>query len=286
MIGATLLFGSIGIFVRAIPLASSVIALARAVVGSLVLLAAALLRRRPVDAAAVRRALPLLIFSGACIGVNWILLFEAYRYTSVGVATLAYYAAPVLVLLLSPLVLRERLTLARGLGVALAAGGTLLLTGGSAGAGSDPLRGILLGLGAAAFYAAVVLTNKFITGLDGLPRTLIQLAAAGAVLAPYVLLTRPAPTGPMTAAAFACLAAVCLVHTGFGYWLYFSAMGELSGQTTALLGYLDPLSALVFAALFLGERMGALQLAGAALILGGAALGELWQGRKTSGGAA
>lgn len=280
VIAATLLFGSIGLFVRAIPLASSVIALVRAVIGALVLLLAALAGRQKLNGAAMRRSLPLLALSGAFIGFNWILLFEAYRYTTVGIATLAYYAAPVLVVLLAPLILKERFTAPRLLGVLAAAAGTLLLTGGGNSAGSAPLKGILLGLGAAVLYAGVILTNKFITGLSGLERTFTQLAVAATVLLPYVLVTRPAAPGPMTGAGLVCLLAVGILHTGFGYYLYFSAMGELPSQTIALLGYIDPVSALLFSALFLGERLSLLQLAGAALILGGAAFGELYRGPR------
>ena len=170
VLAATLLFGSIGLFVRAIPLASAMIALVRAVLGAAVLLIAALITRRPPRWRVIGRQLLPLALSGAFIGVNWILLFEAYRYTTVSVATLAYYASPVLVVLAAPLVLREPFSGAKLAGVLAAAAGTLLLTGSGEGSGADPVRGVLLGLGAAVFYAAVILTNKFITGLTGLER--------------------------------------------------------------------------------------------------------------------
>ena len=279
---ATLLFGSIGLFVRAIPLASAAIALVRATLGALVLLAAAFLTRRPPRWRVIGRQLLPLALSGAFIGINWILLFEAYRYTTVSAATVAYYAAPVLVVLAAPLVLREPFSAAKLIGVIAAAAGTLLLTGTGEGAGSDPVRGLLLGLGAAVLYAAVILTNKFITGLSGLERTFTQLAFSALTLAPYLLVTRPEPTGRMTAAGLACLVIVGLVHTGFAYLLYFSAMAELPGQTIALLGYIDPVSALIFSAALLGERLSPVQLLGAALVLGGAAFGELWQKKKSA----
>lgn len=280
VVTATLLFGSIGLFVRAIPLPSAAIAFARAVLGAAVLLAASFLTRKPLRLSAIRRQLLPLALSGAFIGVNWILLFEAYRYTTVSAATIAYYTSPVLVVLAAPLVLREPFSAAKLCGVLAAAAGTLLLTGSGGGAGSDPVRGVLLGLGAAVFYAAVILTNKFISGLTGMERTCTQLFFSAVTLAPYLLITRPAPTGPMTAAGLLCLLVVGLVHTGFAYLLYFSAMAELPGQTIALLGYLDPLSALIFSAVLLGERLAPLQLTGAALVLAGAAFGELWQRKK------
>lgn len=280
IITATLLFGSIGLFVRAIPLPSAAIALVRAALGAAVLLAAAALRRQPIRWRVIGSQLGLLALSGAFIGFNWILLFEAYRYTSVSVATLAYYAAPVLVVLLAPLILKEPFSIPKMAGVLAAAAGTLLLTGSGEGTGSDPVRGVLLGLGAAVLYAAVILTNKFITGLSGMERTFTQLLVAALVMAPYLLITRPVPTGPLTCAGLICLVTVGIIHTGFAYYLYFSAMGELPSQTTALLGYIDPVSALFFSALLLHERLTGLQLVGAVLILGGAAFGELYRKKR------
>ena len=280
IITATLLFGSIGLFVRAIPLPSASIALVRAALGAAVLLAAALASRQTIRWREIGSRLGLLALSGAFIGFNWILLFEAYRYTTVSVATLAYYAAPVLVVLFAPLILKEPFSAPKMIGVLAAAAGTLLLTGSGEGAGSDPLRGILLGLGAAVLYAAVILTNKRITGLSGMERTFTQLVAAALVMVPYLLITRPAPTGPMTATGLLCLVTVGVLHTGFAYYLYFSAMGELPSQTTALLGYLDPVSALFFSALLLDERLTPPQMVGAVLILGGAVFGERYHKKR------
>ncbi len=106
-----IIFGTIGIFRRLIPLSSGLVAMSRGLIGVLFLLLVMRLRGDGMDRAAVRRKLPLLCLSGAAIGVNWILLFEAYNYTSVATATLCYYLAPMFVILASPLVLREKLTL-------------------------------------------------------------------------------------------------------------------------------------------------------------------------------
>ena len=65
------------------------------------------------------------------------------------------------------------------------------------------------------------------------------------------------------------------MNTGLAYYMYFSALQKLPAQTSSLISYIEPLTALMVSAVFLGERLGAVQLLGAALILGGACLGEL-----------
>ncbi len=273
------LFGTIGLFVRWIPLPSATVALVRGVVGTVFLLVWMRLKHVHADAAAVRKNGVLLCVSGAAIGFNWILLFESYRYTTVSTATLCYYMAPVLMMLASPFVCGEKLTLRRLLCVAAAVLGMALVSGVAAG-GSLPdgqRRGVLLGLGAAVLYAAVILLNKRITGLDAAPRTMFQLGAAAVVLLPYVLLT-----GVVDAAGWGnigltvvLLAVVGVLHTGFAYMLYFGSVQALPVQTAAMLSYIDPVVAILLSALFLRESMTPLQALGAVLILGSALIGEL-----------
>jgi len=270
LIIAMLIFGSIGLFVRQIPLPSSVIALCRGFSGSIFLLIAAVITKMSWNFPSIKRNLPLLIFSGAALGFNWILFFEAFRYTTVSAATLAYYCAPVFIVLLSPILLKESLTLNKIAGIAMAMLGMVLVNGMIQG-GADPLKGMLFGLAAACFYASVVLMNKFIRDLSSLETTIIQMIAAAFVLLPYVILTEdiaslslPQGTGLL------CLFIVGIVHTGIAYTLYFGSIKELPTQTAAVFSYIDPVSALFFASIFLQEWMNSWQWLGALLILGGA----------------
>ena len=111
LIAAMTVFGTIGIIRRLIPLPSGAVALTRAVIGALFLVAFLLVRRQKPSGSAIRRNLVPLGVSGVFLGFNWVLLFEAYKYTSVAVATLSYYMAPILLVLAAPLFLGERLTL-------------------------------------------------------------------------------------------------------------------------------------------------------------------------------
>ena len=273
LLASMAIFGTVGIFRRWIPLPSATVAAARGIVGAAFLLALLAVKKQKLSRGGIRSNLALLLLSGAAMGLNWIALFEAYRFTTVAAATLCYYVAPMLVLLLSPLVLRERLTLRKGLCAAAALAGMALVSG-AAGSGGGTLRGALLGLLAAALYAAVVLMNKRMRPMPALDRTVVQLFTAGVVVLPYALLHGGA-AGPLSVRTALLLAAVCLVHTGLAYALYFGSVERLPAHTLALLSYIDPVVAVLLSALLLREALTALTVLGAALIIGAAVVCEL-----------
>ena len=275
LILAVLLFGTIGLFRRGMDLPSSVIALGRGLIGTLFLLLSALLRGKALDTAAIRRKLPWLILSGGLIGFNWILLFESYRYTTVATATLCYYMAPVIVILASPWLLKERLTLRRGLCAAAAVLGMVLVSGVLTESRGGDLRGVLFGLGAAALYASVVLVNQRLRDMDALEKTVVQLGAAALILLPYVLATEDLSALTWNALSLLLLLILGVVHTGWAYSLYFGSMGALPAQTVALCSYLDPVTAVLLSALVLREPLGLPGAVGAALVLGAALVSEL-----------
>ena len=215
-----------------------------------------------------RREAALLLLSGMAMGVNWILLFEAYRYTTVSVATLSYYFAPVLVTAACPLLFHERLTGKQIVCFVMSTLGLVLVIGVGGLRGGADVRGVLFGLGAAAFYAAVILLNKFIRSVAGIQRTFLQFLAAIVILIPYVAATGGVSLGTLGARGWVCLLIVGFFHTGVTYCLYFSALRELPGQEVALLSYMDPLVAVIVSVTVLGEPVTAPQLVGGALILG------------------
>lgn len=276
LIASMLIFGTIGIFRRSIALSSSALAMTRGLIGTAALLLIVLLCGKKPQLSALRRAGLPLVLSGAFIGINWILLFEAYNHTTVAVATLCYYMAPILVILVSPFLLREKLTPVRLGCTAAALVGMLLISGVLSETDSGDPAGILFGLGAAAFYAAVILMNRKITGVGALERTIVQLFSAGIVLLPYVFLTGQANYADLTPVSWGLTLVVCVVHTGLAYALYFGSMEALPAQTVALCSYLDPVTAILLSALLLSEPMGPAQIAGTVLVLGAAAVSELW----------
>ena len=277
-ISAMLIFGTIGLFVKNIQLSSSEIALARGIIGSIVLVAASFILRKKLSFKDVKSNLLLLLFSGGAIGLNWIFLFQAYRYTSISNATLSYYFAPVFVTMLSPIVLKEKLTLKKVLCITAAMIGMVCIVG--TGGGAEGFTGILYGLAAAAFYASVVLMNKFLKNMKSLEITYIQLFMASIVLFPYVAATTGINILNISGSSFPYLLILGTVHTGLGYLLYFSSLQELKAQTAAVLSYIDPISAVLISSLFLKEKMEIMQIIGGILILGSTFISEITEKEK------
>lgn len=272
------IFGTLAPFVRRISVASGELALYRAVMAAVLIGGYLLVTKQKIDLRSIKKELALLVISGMAMGMNWILLFEAYRYTTVSVATLSYYFAPVIVTLAAPVLFKEKLTKKQILCFVMSTLGLVLVIGVSGfGQGSSDLTGILFGLGAAVLYATVILLNKFIKGVAGIQRTFLQFLAAILILIPYVASTSGVTLGGMDAAGWACLLVVGLIHTGIAYCLYFSALREIPGQEAAILSYIDPLVAVVISVTVLGEGISLAQIVGGALILGF----TLWNEVKT-----
>ncbi len=268
LITAMTVFGTLGLFVRYIPVSSGELALFRAVLAALLLGGYFAFSGDKIQVKAIGKELPLLLLSGGAMGFNWILLFEAYKYTTVSVATLSYYFAPVIVTVLCPILFREKMKPKQWVCFAMSTLGIVLITGVGELTGSGThLKGILLGLGAAAFYATVILLNKFIKGVSGIQRTFLQFLAAIAVLLPYVLATSGIHLEMLDGLGLVNLLIVGLLHTGVTYCLYFSALKELPGQQAAILSYIDPLVAVLLSVFILGEAMTVPQILGGALIL-------------------
>ena len=269
LILSMIIWGSMGPFVRNIAVTSGELALYRALMASTILTVYLLITRQKIPFASIKKEIPLLLLSGVTMGFNWILLFEAYKYTTVSVATLSYYFSPVIVTAICPLLFHEKLGKKQILCFVMSTLGIVLITGlGDVSQGNNHLVGIMFGLGAAVLYATVVLINKFIKNVEGIHRTLLQFVAAVVVLIPYVGMTSGVNIELLDTTGWICLLIVGLVHTGIAYCMYFSVIKEFKGQEVAILSYIDPLVAVAVSVVILGEAMSIWQILGGAMILG------------------
>lgn len=263
------IFGTLAIFTRNISVSSGELALYRAIMAAILLTCYLAVKKQRIDFKAIKKEIPLLLFSGMAMGINWILLFEAYKYTTVSVATLSYYFAPVIVTVVCPFLFKERLTKKQIICFVMSTIGLILIIGvENLGDGGKDLLGIMFGLGAAVFYATVILLNKFIKNVAGLHRTVLQFYSAIVILVPYVMVSGGSTLGGLDGKGWICLLIVGLVHTGITYCMYFSALKDLSGQEASILSYIDPLVAVLVSVILLGESMTVLQVIGGGLILG------------------
>lgn len=270
------LWGTLGIFVRNIGLPTMQIVLYRTILASISLVIIFCFSKKKIDKKALKSQFIKLFLSGVAIGFGWVALFEAYKQTSVAVATVVYYLAPAMVIAASPLVYKERLSTNKILGLLAALVGMALVSF-SAGVGEVSLYGILLSLVGAAFYAGVTLVNKSIQGMDGFQISMVEMLCAVAVLLPYTLFfTSDSLILPDTTSLLN-LVFIGVVHTGIGYGLYFTAVQKLPAQRSAMFSFADPFTALIVSVTVLGESMTWMQALGGALILGGAMVAELWR---------
>lgn len=266
------IFGFNGIFASYVDATSTQIVFLRVAIGTVVLLGAFLVTRKAVTCLKHKRALGFLALSGAAMGLQWLLLFEAFNHIGVGMATLLNYCGPIIVIALAPFVFKERMTWNKLLGIMVVVGGVLLLNGTAT--GSLDVVGIACGLGAAALYAVMVTFSKKASAIKGLENTTIQMLSGLAAVF-VVLLIKGEANVTLPLHSVPAMLELGILGTGAACLLYFSGIGEMKAQTVAVLGYLEPLGAVVLSALILGEAMTGLQLAGAACVIGGACLAQL-----------
>ncbi|HHT07348.1 MAG: DMT family transporter [Christensenellales bacterium] len=279
LIIAVITFGTVGLFVREINLPSAEIALYRAAIAFLFLTGFMAVTGRFKKLKQEKKALVTFAFSGAVMAVNWMLLFEAYRYTTIALATLVYYAAPTFMVIVSLVVLKERMTAWQLLCFILSTLGLVLMLGVSGGNAGD-MRGVLLALFSAVLYTVVVMTNKIAGQTDGILRTYVQFGAAIVVMVPYILLTGGFHLHQLQTRGTISLLILGLFHTGFCYCLYFLSIARLKGQQVAIMSYLDPLVAVLLSVYLLGEHIGFLQITGGVIMVVFALLNELSQQPK------
>lgn len=266
-----LIWGTIGVFVREINLSSAEIAFSRAIIGSVLLFLIGILKHERLYEIKLKKKLPILFLSGALMGINWILLFQGYKYTTISNATLSYYLAPVFIALLSSFILKESLSTRKIVCILIALVGLFLILQTGEGSNSQSYNhiiGILYGASGAILYAIVVILNKYIKGISAFTITLIQLFVASIILLPFVVSDNALRLTLMDMKSWIAMILLGIIHTGFAYLLYFSAIKEVEGQSIAILSYIDPIFAVFISSVFLGEPMGVLQILGGVLILG------------------
>ena len=257
---AAVIFGTNGIIARHIPLSSYEIVLTRTVLGGFFLLILATARR---EWGSLRRAsrtsLVWLVLSGLFLSGNWLFLYEAYQHIGVSLATLMCYCGPILIMILSYFVFHEPFTVPKVSAMVIVTVGILCINGAADQAPRQAV-GLVCGFLSAVCFALLVIAMKKVSGIGGILSPACQLLVASLVVAAVTLSMPTAPVS-LDMTHIACMVCLGIVNTGLGYYLYFSGVQHLS-------------------AIILGESLTLPQWLGAACILGGVALSELWHPGK------
>lgn len=275
---ALLLFGSNGVVASCIDLNSYEIVFLRTMIGSLLLIAIFFARRGKLTFYRNKTDFVFLAVSGIAMGTSWMFLYEAYSQIGVSIASLCYYCGPVIVMILSPVLFKEKLTFPKIIGFLTVLIGIFLVNG--QGTVSANRWGLICGLASALMYAFMVIFNKKATAITGLENSALQLMIAFLTVAVFVG-CKQGFIIEIPAESILPIFILGLLNTGIGCYLYFSSIGNISVQTVAICGYIEPLSAVLFSVIFLREVLLPLQILGAVLIIGGAIFGECVKGKST-----
>ena len=269
LVASLLMFGTLGLFVRLIPLAPTMLALTRGLMGAAFLMLVLLARGKRLQLPEDERTRVILLASGVAVTLNWVFLFMAYERTTLASAELAYEMAPVYVMLASPFVLGERFT--RTKTICLLVSGVL-----EPGAATGiTLEGVGLGLISAGFFATTIVINQLMGPIEPYTKTIVQLFVAGIVLIPYAAVSGVLSFDGVGLREAVLIGVVGIVHTGVAFALWFDALGWLSANTVAILEYIDPVVALSISVFVFHETLTPLGCVGAALVLGAMASSEL-----------
>jgi RarD protein len=277
IVASMLIWGSVGIVARRAGQDPLITVTYRVLFASLALALVTLFESRPQGkttlAEAGLRLWGFMVLSGLALAANWLFFFRAIAATSVTNAVLSYYTAPVILAVTAPLLLREPLERRTLTATALAFGGVALMLyqPGNRLSPSD-IAGIAYGLVAACFYAAVTILGRWLSQVAVTRLVLIQTLVASLVLVTWVLCAEGAPALAVPAGALFLLAVIGVIHTALALILYFVGLRSIKVQHAGVLAYLDPVSAVLFAYLFLGEVPSLYSLAGGGLVLAGSAL--------------
>lgn len=275
---ALLLFGFNGIVASYILLNSYEIVFLRTLIGSLFLILVFTLSNQKIQFWKNKSHFLCLVISGMAMGASWMFLYEAYGQIGVSIATLAYYCGPMIVMIFSPIIFKEKMTKYKLLGFIAVIIGMLCVNWQALSQGRNSW-GLICGVLSAIMYAIMVIFNKKAVSITGLENSMCQLIMSFITVAIFIGLKKGFSINIMQANLIPILI-LGVVNTGIGCYFYFSSIGYLPVQTVSICGYLEPLSALIFSAAILGEKLSFVQIAGSVLILGGAAFGELFRFKK------
>ncbi len=275
LITSMVIFGTVAIFRRNLDMSSSMISMLRGIIGATFLVIVTLSNKEQLTKPANLKELGLIILAGALLGINWILLFESYRYTSLTTATLCYYMAPIFVIIFSLIFLKEKLTRTQIITMTIALLGITLVSGIFDGGKIEGLKGILFGLGAAICYGLVVVTNRMTGNASATYKTIVQLSTTAIILLPYNFINHEFNNLILSTSNIILILILGILHTGIAYTIYFNAIKDVDGQSLAIYSYIDPIVTIILSTCLLHEAMSIYEIIGMILILGATLYGEI-----------
>jgi drug/metabolite transporter (DMT)-like permease len=209
-----------------------------------------------------RLLLGLVLMGGVWYVVQSLAYFTALTMASVGLVVLLLYLYPALVVLISAVALKERITKPKLLALGLALVGTILTIGPS---GEGELLGVLLALSAALLYATyIVVGDRLMKQVEALPATTVIMLSAGVSYGGIVAVRGFRPPIAMTGWMAIIATVVCSI---IAIGTFFAGLERVGSSNAAILSTVEPFVTVGLAALLLNERIAPVRLAGGFCIL-------------------
>jgi len=265
--------GTLGVFVKNIPLPVGMVMTIRTFLGGVFLSLYFLLSSREVSLEKLRENLPKLLVSGSLFGLSGLFLFMSYEVVGVSLSSIVYSLNPVFIFIVAIVFLREDFKYKKAIGLGISVLGLLLVN-------NFNLKGLFTsnlayGLIAAILYGLMAIINKRVRGLDSIIITIVQLFTASIVVGSYLIFKGKFKFEPISGLGLINLLIVSFLHTGYAMKLYYEGIQKLTSQSVALISYMEALSALISSNIILGEVLTPMEFLGAICIIGGAVAGEL-----------
>lgn len=274
--GAGIVWGTIPLVIRNVDGAPAITVFFRMLFGGLTIALMAAFRGGFAEVRGLSRAKVVQVAGQALLlTLNWFLFLGALKLTNVATAELLAYCGPVFVAALAPFVTGERFDRRIILPLGLALGGIVVILApqGLAVAKPAEILGAAMAFGSALTYAGLLLrSKKILRGISSSALMMVEYTVATIVLSPFVAFAYARGNVPSSPNAYVALIVLGVVHTGLTGFLFLGGLRRVRTDRAAILMYLEPASAVVFAAMFLGEPLTAWTLVGGALVIGGGVL--------------
>lgn len=273
-----IIWGSLGVFTRSIPLSALSLAFLRAFIALPVLFA--VMKMKKADKVKHKNLIPYII-SGVLLGFGWLTLFYGYKHTSISSAVIIYNMCPVYVIILAPLVLKETISRIQIAVILLSFIGLFLIVGHNLSDGYGYMGLLLSGI-SGMLYATIVLINRSIKiRVDNQTATFVQILTAMIVLLPFVLIDGNIFTVVhLDAMAVTYTVLLGVLHTSVAYTIFFSLYAHMKSVEIVSYSFLEPLFGIVFSVIFVGESLTLVQIIGGIMILGSTYIGEIIKDRR------
>ena len=274
---SVVIYGTIGYILHFINLPSEIVVLGRGVIGSIFIYLYLRFTRQKMEVEAIKKNLKYLIPSGIALGLNWVFLFASYRVSTVALGSLCNYMAPIILIVISPIVFKEEIAFKKVICVIVAFIGIVLVSGILESDVVVNVEGIVLGLLAAVCFVLIIIFNKRLRGVPVYDKVIVQLATSAITVLPYAIFNNINTHLVFDTRSVLLIILLGVVHTGLAYCLYFGSINNIPVQSVAILGYIEPVCGILTSVLLLHEPISFLGIIGGVLIIVSACLCEIME---------